>query len=156
MDSAIGPFIREKINHGLLWLRLTQDANCSYKQFTAQFAQDRSNDDKFCFGAPPQFSTMNRASKKRNDWLWSGKLPYFTLSFSFQINISVKIRAGLLQNLCGNLDQRFVSDQSSGLKENFQRWRKWSLDEIYGSLVQQFIFPPLQRASLGCESLGYN
>ena len=40
----------------------------------------------------------------------------FTLSFSFQINISVKSSVGLLRNLCGNLVERYVSDQSSGLK----------------------------------------
>ena len=38
---------------------------------------------------------------------WSGKSPYFTLPFSFLINISVKIIAGLLRNLCGNLDEKF-------------------------------------------------
>lgn len=42
----------------------------------------------------------------RNDWLWSGKSPYFTLSFSFQSNVSVKISAGLLRNLCRNLDEK--------------------------------------------------
>ena len=41
------------------------------------------------------------------------------MSFSFQINISVKISAGLLQNLRGNLDEKFGSDQSSGLIEMF-------------------------------------
>ena len=50
--------------------------------------------------------------KSENDWFWSGKLPYFTLSFSFQINISVKFRARLLRNLCGNLVETFVTDQS--------------------------------------------
>ena len=30
----------------------------------------------------------------RNDWLRSGKSPYFTLSFSFHINISVKVGEG--------------------------------------------------------------
>ena len=57
------------------------------------------------------------------------------MSFSFQINISVKISAGLLQNLRGNLDEKFVSDQSSGLKEMFQRWMRWSVDKIAHSLV---------------------
>ena len=43
--------------------------------------------------------------KMRKNWVWSVNSPYFTLSFSFQINISVKISAGLLRNLCGNLDE---------------------------------------------------
>ena len=66
---------------------------------------DQSNDDVVCFGA-------SERAKKRNDWLWSGKSPYFSLSFSFQINISVKFRARLLRNVCGNLVQKLVSDQS--------------------------------------------
>ena len=37
---------------------------------------DQSNDDVVCFGA-------SERAKKRNDWLWSGNLPYFTLSFLF-------------------------------------------------------------------------
>ena len=53
----------------------------------------------------------------RNDWLRSGKSPYFTLSFSFQINISVKVSVGLLRKLCGNLVEKFVSDRSSGSNE---------------------------------------
>ena len=36
--------------------------------------------------------------------------------------ISVKISAGLLPNLYGNLDEKLVSDQSSGLKEMSQGW----------------------------------
>ena len=80
----------------------------------------------------------------RNDWLWSGKSPYFTLSFSFQINVSVKISAGLLQNLCRNLDEKLVSDQSSGLKEMFQCWMRSIVDKISVSLVQQVIFASLQ------------
>ena len=80
------------------------------------------------------------------------------MSFSFQINISVKIIVGLLRNLYRNLNEKFVSDQSSGLKEMFQECMgmRWSIDEIFGSLVQQVIFPPLQRASLSREDLGYN
>ena len=66
---------------------------------------DKSNDDLVCFG-------VSKRAKKRNDWLWSGKSSYFTLSFSFQINISVKFRARLLRNLCRNLIEKFVSDQS--------------------------------------------
>ena len=50
----------------------------------------------------------------RNDWLRSGKSPYFTLSFSFQINISAKVGVGLLRNLRENLVEKFVSDQSIG------------------------------------------
>ena len=74
-----------------------------------------------CFGASRNFER----AKRRNDWLWTEKSPYFTLSFSFQINISVKIRTRLLKNLCGTLVEKFVSDQSSGLKEIFRRWMKW-------------------------------
>ena len=46
-----------------------------------------------------------------------------------------------MRNLCGNLAEKFVSDQTSVLKEMFQRWIRWSLDEISASLVQQVIFP---------------
>ena len=90
--------------------------------------------------------------EKRNDWLWSKKSPYFAF---FQINISVKISVALLRNLCGNLDKKFVSNQSSGLKEMFQGcvWMRCSLDKILSFLVQQVTFPPLQRASLSCEGL---
>ena len=71
-----------------------------------------------CFGTLRNLQQWLDRAKKRNDWLWSGKSPYFTLSFSFQINISVKIRAGLLRSLRGNLDERFVSDQLSSLDED--------------------------------------
>ena len=84
-------------------------------------------------------ASRNLQQRLERDWVWSGKSPYFTLSFSFQINISVTSSVGLLRNLCGNLAEKFVSDQSSGLKEMFQRWMKWSLDEISNSLVQQVI-----------------
>ena len=80
----------------------------------------------------------------RNDWLWSGKSPYFTLSFSFQINVSVKISAGLLRNLCRNLDEKLVSDQSIGLKEMFQCWMRSIVDKSSVSLVQQVNFASLQ------------
>ena len=42
-------------------------------------------------------------------------------SFSFQLNISVKIKVGLLRNLCGNLHEKFARDQLSGLKEMLYR-----------------------------------
>ena len=76
-------------------------------------------------------ASRNLQQRLERDWVWSGKSPYFTLSFSFQINISVTSSVGLLRNLCGNLAEKFVSDQSSGLKEMFQRWMRWSLDEIF-------------------------
>ena len=87
---------------------------------------------------PRVICNNRRARKNRNNWYWSGKSPYFTLSFSFQINISVKITVwGCCDTfVCGNLDEKFVSDQSSGLKEMFRRWMRWGLDEISGSLVQ--------------------
>ena len=65
-------------------------------------------------------------------------------SFSFQIIVSVKISAGLLQNLCRNLDEKLVSDQSIGLKEMFQCWIRSIVDKISVSLVQQVIFASLQ------------
>ena len=76
--------------------------------------------------------------KKRNDWLWSGKSPYFTLSFSFQINISVKFRVRLLRNLCGNLIEKFVSDQSVEWIKNdvLAMDEVEKMDEISGSLVK--------------------
>ena len=49
------------------------------------------NDDIVCFGAPRNLQQWLERAKKRNDWLWQGNSPYFTLPFSFQINISVKI-----------------------------------------------------------------
>ena len=112
---------------------------------------DQSNDDVVCFGA-------SERAKKRNDWLWSGKSPYFTLLFSFQINISVKFRVRLLRNLCGNLIEKFVSDQSVEWIENdvLAMDEVEKMDEISSSLVKQVIFLPMQRASLGHEGLVYN
>ena len=103
---------------------------------------DQSNDDVVCFGA-------SERAIKRNDWLWSGKSPYFTLSFSFQINISVKFRASLLRNLCVNLAEKFVSDQSvEWIKRDVPAMDEVEkMDEISGSLVKQVIFPPMKRAS---------
>ena len=44
---------------------------------------DRFNDDVACFGASFNLQQWLERARKRNDWLWSGKLPYFTLSFLF-------------------------------------------------------------------------
>ena len=76
--------------------------------------------------------------KKQNDWLWSGRSPYFTLSFSFQINISVKFRVRLLRNSCGNLIEKFVSDQSVEWIKNdvLAMDEVEKMDEISGSLVK--------------------
>lgn len=49
------------------------------------------NDDVVCFGAPRNLQQWLERAKKRNDWLWQGNSPYFTLPSSCQINISVKI-----------------------------------------------------------------
>ena len=57
---------------------------------------------------------MARASKKAKR-LALGR-------FAFQVNISVKIRAGLLRSLCGYLNERFVSDQLSSLEKMFRGW----------------------------------
>ena len=80
--------------------------------------------------------------------------PYFTLFFSFKYIFRSRLLCGAVQlNLCGNLDENFVSDQSGGLKEMFQQ-----MDEV--KFRQYFrlslIFLPLQRVSLGYEGLGYN
>ena len=45
---------------------------------------DRSNDDVVCFGAPCNLQQF----RERNDWLWSGKSLYSTLSLSFQTFLS--------------------------------------------------------------------
>ena len=99
---------------------------------------DQSNDNVVCFGASAR-------AKKRNDWLWSGKSPYFTLSFSFQINISVKFRVRLLGNLYGNLVEKFVSDQSvEWIKRDVLAMGEVEkMNEISSSLVKQVIFPPM-------------
>ena len=112
---------------------------------------DQSNDDLVCFGA-------SERAKKRNDWLWSGKSSYFTLSFSFQINILVKFRARLLRNLCGSLIEKFVSDQSvEWIKRDIPAMDEVEIvDKISSSLVKQVIFPPMQHASLSHEGLIYN
>ena len=101
---------------------------------------DQSNDDIVCFGASQQ-------AKERNDWLWSGKSPYFTLPFSFQINIAVKFSARLLRKLV----KKFVSNQSvEWIKKDVPAMDEVEkMDETSGSLVKQVIFPPMQRASLG-------
>ena len=64
------------------------------------------------------------------------------------MKILVKISAGLLQNLWENLDEKFVSDQSSEWvvwkRYSSDGWElmRWSLDEIPALSVQQVIFPP--------------
>ena len=81
-----------------------------------------------------------------------------TLSFSFQINISVKFRARLLRNLCGNLVEKFFSDQSvEWIKRDVPAMDEVEkMDETSGSLVKHVIFPPMQRASLGRDGLVCN
>ena len=159
-----GPFIREKLSRGFLWpwlirgernhlyecrLHKTRTAGINGSRLSPW--PDQSNDDVVCFGASEQ-------TKKRNEWLWSGKSPYFTLSFSFQINIAVKFSARLLRNVCGNLVEKFVSNQSvEWIKRDVPAMHEVEkMDETSGSLVKQVIFPPMQRASLGRDGLVCN
>ena len=143
-------YIRGERNHLYEWgLHKTRTAGINGSRLSPR--PDQSNDDVVLVRS-------SERAKKRNDWLWSRKSPHFTLSFSFQINISVKFRARLLRNLCGNLVEKFVSDQSVEWIERdipgMDEVEK--MDEISGSLVKQVIFPPMQRASLGHEGLVYN
>ena len=63
-----------------------------------------------------------------------------------------------MRNLCGNLIEKFVSDQSvEWIKSDVLAMDEVEkMDEISGSLVKQVIFPPMQCASLGHEGLVYN
>ena len=62
-----------------------------------------------------QYKWFTLSTRQKSETIGFGRENcYILLSFSFQINISVNISAGLLRNLCGNLDEKFVSDQSSG------------------------------------------
>ena len=88
------------------------------------------NDDVVSFVASRNLQQWLERAKKRNDRLWSGNSAYFTLSLSFQINISVKISVGLLRNLSGNLQEKFVRDQLSGLKGMLRRWMRWILTKF--------------------------
>ena len=75
------------------------------------------------------------------------------MSFSFQINISVKISAGLLQNLRGNLDEKSIERFDRDVPGMYMD--EVEFKQIARSLVQRVIFPP-KRASLGREGLRYN
>ena len=63
-----------------------------------------------------------------------------------------------MRNLCGNLIEKFVSDQSvEWIKSDILAMDEVEkMDDISGSLVKQVIFPPMQCASLGHEGLVYN
>ena len=113
--EAIGPFIPEKIrpNSGHCFHK-TRPARINGSRLISR--PDPSNDDVVSFSASRNFRLWLERAKMRNDWLRSGKSPYFTLSISFHINISVKVSVRLLRNLCGN-QEKFVSDQSSGSNE---------------------------------------
>ena len=102
-------YIRRKGNN-LYYYSVHKTRTTSINGSRLSSRPDRSNDDVLCFGAARDLTQWLERAKKRNYWLWSGKSPYITLSFSFQINTSVKISAGLLRNLSGNLDEKFVSD----------------------------------------------
>ena len=79
---------------------------------------DQSNDDVVCFGA-------SERAKKRNDWLWSGKSPYFTLSFSFQLTFRSSLELGCWQTSAETSSKSSSAiSQSSVLKG--VRWRKWT------------------------------
>ena len=110
--EAIGQFIPEKIrpNSGHCFHK-TRPARINGSRLISR--PDPSNDDVVCFSASRNFRQWLERVKTPNDWLRSGKSPYFTLSFSFQINISGKVSVGLLRNSCENLVEKFVSDQSS-------------------------------------------
>ena len=69
---------------------------------------------------------MARATKTAKRLALVRKPPYFTLFFSFKFIFRSRLLCGAVQlNLCGNLDENFVSDQSGGLKEMFQQ-----MDEV--------------------------
>ena len=58
------------------------------------------------------------------------------MSFSFQINILVKFRPRLLRNLCGNLVEKIITDQSvEWIKRDVPAMDEVEkMDEISGSL----------------------
>ena len=107
-------YIRREGNH-LYEYSLYKTRTAGINGSRLSMRQDRFNDDVGCFGASCNLQQWLERARKRNDWLWSGKSPYFTLPYLFQINSSVKISARLLRNFCGNFDEKFVSGQSSGL-----------------------------------------
>ena len=107
-------YIRREGNH-LYEYSLCKTRTARINGSRLRTRSDRFINDVVSFGASCNLQQWLERARKRNDWLWSGKSPYFTLSFSFQMNFSVNISAGLLGNLCGNLHEKFVSGQSSGL-----------------------------------------
>ena len=142
--ASVNPFISSSSP------RLSQKKNVySFMTFFPAFEEREHRPNQFCYGTP-----LFRVSLFIFRFHFE-KSPYFTF---VQINISFKISVALLRNLCGNLNEKFVSDQSSGLKEMSQGciWMRCCLDKILSFLVQQVTFPPLQRASLSREGLGYN
>ena len=79
-------YIRGERNHLYeCGLRKMRTAGRNGSRFSPR--PDQSNDDVVCFGA-------SERAKKRNDWLWSGKSPYFTLSFSFQLTFRSSLELG--------------------------------------------------------------
>ena len=85
------------------------------------------------------------------------KIAIFYTAFSFHINISVKIRARLLRNLCGTFRRKVRQRSVEWIERDVPAINEVEkLDEISGSLVQQVMFPLMQRASLGRAGLVHN
>ena len=82
---------------------------------------------------------------------------FYTIFF-FQIYISITITVWGCSAKLVRKPRRKFRQRSIGWSERdvSVKWMRWSLDNIFGSLVKQVIFPPLQRVSLGYEGLGYN
>ena len=137
------PFIR---------LRLTSDANCWYKWFTASSA-----------ARPVQWWRSlfwcERASEQKSETTGFGQENCRILHcrFLFKLTFWSSLDLGCWETCAETSSKKSLPiSQSSGLKEMFRRWMRWRKWTKFPALLKQIIFPPMQRASLGHEGLVYN
>ena len=118
-------YVRRKRNYFYGYgLHKTRTARINDSRFSSPL--DRSNGDVVCFCTSHDFQQWLERSKLRNDWLRSGNSHILRYFFSFKFIFRSRLLCGAVQlNLCGNLDENFVSDQSGGMKEMFQQ-----MDEV--------------------------
>ena len=149
-------YVRRKRNYFYGYgLHKTRTARINDSRFSSPL--DRSNGDVVCFCTSHDFQQWLERSKLRNDWLRSGNSHILRYFFSFKFIFRSRLLCGAVQlNLCGNLDENFVSDQSGGLKEMFQQVDEVEFRQYFSALSWSRSFSRHCSACLGYEGLGYN